>query len=71
MAVWIELDFTRRDFGDVNEAKQSLRQLWPDAVFSDPIEIDGTQQTAIHVREKPLGDHEAMRGPDAVIIQEE
>ena len=65
--IWIERDFSRTDVTDIEEAKRRLRKLWPNAFFSEPIELG--KQTVTHVRRRPRRLHE-LTGPDAVIVEE-
>ena len=64
---WIERDFTRTEVADVDDAKRRLRQLWPDAIFCEPIELH--RQTITHVLKRKRALHELI-GPDAVIVEE-
>ena len=64
---WIERDFERTDVADIDDAKRLLRQLWPDAIFCEAIELGN--QTITHVLRRKRRFHE-LTGPDAVIVEE-
>lgn len=65
---WIERDFTRTDVADIDDAKRTLRELWPDAIVCEPIQLDN--QTITHVLKRKRRFHE-LTGPDAVIVEEQ
>ena len=67
MATWIERNFTRIDVADIDDAKRLLRELWPSAIFCEPIELGN--QTITHVLNRKRRFHELI-APDAVIVEE-
>ena len=67
MTTWIERNFRRTDVTDIEEAKRMLQQIWPDAIFFEPIELDN--QTITHVLKRKRQFHDST-GPDAVIVEE-
>ena len=68
--MWVELDGKRIDVADLSEAKRIIRGQFPDAAFSEPIQVD--HQRVIHVRSTSRRDpspYEQM--PVAVIVEQE
>jgi hypothetical protein len=65
---WIERDFKRADVSDFAEAKQILKQRWPEAVFLETIELDAQRITHVHAR--PRRGDDRLHSPDAVIVED-
>ena len=73
-SVWIERNGETTHAVDVSDAAETLRNVWPDAVFLKPVTIPSSlnfrSQRVTHVHKQPRTDSERDRGPDAVIVEQ-